>query len=43
MQQFTQWIMARPELLREKMKEQKDTEQTSWVRAAFFMLLTLSN
>ncbi|KAL7892595.1 hypothetical protein HDV63DRAFT_244844 [Trichoderma sp. SZMC 28014] len=30
MQQFTQWIMARPELLREKMKEQKDTEQTSW-------------
>ncbi|PTB39749.1 hypothetical protein M441DRAFT_48880 [Trichoderma asperellum CBS 433.97] len=30
MQQFTQWIMTRPELLREKMKEQKDTEQTSW-------------
>ncbi|KAJ4860136.1 PHD-finger domain-containing protein [Trichoderma breve] len=30
MQQFTQWIMIRPELLREKMKEQKDTEQTTW-------------
>ncbi|KAL6858649.1 Sfi1 spindle body domain-containing protein [Trichoderma novae-zelandiae] len=30
MQQFTQWAMIRPELLREKMKEQKDTEQTSW-------------
>ncbi|UKZ66838.1 uncharacterized protein TrAtP1_008006 [Trichoderma atroviride] len=43
MQQFTQWIMARPELLREKMKEQKDTEQTSWVRTAYFMLPTLSN
>lgn len=43
MQQFTQWIMTRPELLREKMKEQKDTEQTSWVRTASFMLSTLSN
>ncbi|KAL7807694.1 Sfi1 spindle body domain-containing protein [Trichoderma gracile] len=30
MQQFTQWAMIRPELLREKMKEQKDTEQTTW-------------
>ncbi|PTB64064.1 hypothetical protein BBK36DRAFT_1178106 [Trichoderma citrinoviride] len=30
MQQFTQWAMIRPEVLREKMKEQKDTEQTSW-------------
>ncbi|KAL7942283.1 hypothetical protein V8C42DRAFT_151804 [Trichoderma barbatum] len=30
MQQFSQWIMIRPELLREKMKEQKDTEQTTW-------------
>ncbi|KAM0249194.1 hypothetical protein ACHAQJ_009138 [Trichoderma viride] len=30
MQQFTQWIMIRPELLREKMKEQKDTEQATW-------------
>lgn len=43
MQQFTQWIMTRPELLREKMKEQKDTEQTSWVRSASSMLSTLSN
>lgn len=43
MQQFTQWIMARPELLREKMKEQKDTEQTSWVRTTSSMLSTLSN
>lgn len=43
MQQFTQWIMIRPELLREKMKEQKDTEQTTWVCIASFTIFTLSN
>lgn len=43
MQQFTQWIMIRPELLREKMKEQKDTEQTTWVRISSFTIFTLSN
>lgn len=43
MQQFTQWIMTRPELLREKMKEQKDTEQTSWVRPTSSLFSTLSN
>ncbi|KAK1964550.1 PHD-finger domain-containing protein [Colletotrichum sublineola] len=30
LQQMTQWIMARPERVREKMEEQKDIDQASW-------------
>ncbi|KAI3554762.1 PHD-finger domain-containing protein [Colletotrichum abscissum] len=30
LQQMTQWVMARPERVREKMEEQKDIDQTSW-------------
>ncbi|KAK1598079.1 PHD-finger domain-containing protein [Colletotrichum navitas] len=30
LQQMTQWIMGRPERIREKMEEQKDTDQASW-------------
>lgn len=32
LQQMTQLIMMNPERLRERTEEQKDTEQTSWVR-----------
>jgi hypothetical protein len=31
MQQLTQWAMIHPERIRDKMEEQKDSEQTSWV------------
>lgn len=31
LQQFTQWAMIHPERLREKMEEQKDTDQATWV------------
>jgi hypothetical protein len=31
MQQLTQWVMIHPERIRDKMEEQKDSEQTSWV------------
>ncbi|GKT39954.1 reticulocyte-binding protein 2 a [Colletotrichum spaethianum] len=30
LQQMTQWIMVRPERIREKMEEQKDVDQASW-------------
>ncbi|KAF6814988.1 PHD-finger domain-containing protein [Colletotrichum plurivorum] len=30
LQQLTQWVMLRPERVREKMEEQKDVEQASW-------------
>ncbi|KAI8295819.1 Histone-lysine N-methyltransferase ASH1L [Colletotrichum sp. SAR11_240] len=30
LQQMTQWIMLRPERVREKMEEQKDVDQASW-------------
>ncbi|KAL0936640.1 PHD-finger domain-containing protein [Colletotrichum truncatum] len=30
LQQLTQWVIARPERVREKMEEQKDIDQTSW-------------
>ncbi|KAJ4203729.1 hypothetical protein NW767_005220 [Fusarium falciforme] len=30
LQQLTEWIMIHPERIRDKMEEQKDTEQTSW-------------
>ncbi|PCD45119.1 hypothetical protein AU210_000562 [Fusarium oxysporum f. sp. radicis-cucumerinum] len=30
MQQLTQWAMIHPERIRDKMEEQKDSEQTSW-------------
>ncbi|KAK1978263.1 PHD-finger domain-containing protein [Colletotrichum cereale] len=30
LQQMTQWIMVRPERVREKMEEQKDIDQASW-------------
>lgn len=30
LQQLTQWTMGNPDRIREKMEEQKDTEQTSW-------------
>ncbi|PHH84300.1 hypothetical protein CDD83_2178 [Cordyceps sp. RAO-2017] len=30
LQQLTQWAMLYPEKLRDKMEEQKDTEQTTW-------------
>ncbi|KAH0424794.1 PHD-finger domain-containing protein [Colletotrichum camelliae] len=30
LQQMTQWIMLRPERVREKMEEQKDIDQASW-------------
>ncbi|KAK1688157.1 hypothetical protein BDP55DRAFT_726556 [Colletotrichum godetiae] len=30
LQQMTQWVMARPERVREKMEEQKDIDQASW-------------
>ncbi|KAJ0311831.1 hypothetical protein COL516b_000891 [Colletotrichum fioriniae] len=30
LQQMTQWVMVRPERVREKMEEQKDIDQTSW-------------
>ncbi|KAF4490223.1 nasopharyngeal carcinoma susceptibility LZ16 [Fusarium agapanthi] len=30
MQQMTQWAMIHPERIRDKMEEQKDSEQTSW-------------
>ncbi|KAK2063846.1 PHD-finger domain-containing protein [Colletotrichum caudatum] len=30
LQQMTQWIMLRPERVREKMEEQKDSDQASW-------------
>ncbi|TDZ37598.1 hypothetical protein C8035_v008060 [Colletotrichum spinosum] len=30
LQQLTQWIMLRPERIRDKMEEQKDVEQASW-------------
>ncbi|KAF4961950.1 hypothetical protein FSARC_9941 [Fusarium sarcochroum] len=32
MQQLTQWVMIHPERIRDKMEEQKDTEQTSWAK-----------
>lgn len=32
LQQMTQLIMVNPERLREKTEEQKDTDQTNWVR-----------
>jgi len=32
LQQMTQLIMMNPERLREKTEEQKDTDQTNWVR-----------
>jgi hypothetical protein len=32
LQQMTQLIMINPERLREKTEEQKDTDQTNWVR-----------
>jgi hypothetical protein len=31
MQQLTQWAMIHPERIRDKMDEQRDTEQTDWV------------
>ncbi|OLN92861.1 Reticulocyte-binding protein 2-like protein a 4 [Colletotrichum chlorophyti] len=30
LQQLTQWVMVRPERVREKMEEQKDVDQASW-------------
>ncbi|GKT89881.1 PHD-finger domain-containing protein [Colletotrichum tofieldiae] len=30
LQQMTQWVMVRPERVREKMEEQKDVDQASW-------------
>jgi len=32
LQQLTQWTMGNPDRIREKMEEQKDGEQTIWVR-----------
>lgn len=32
LQQLTQWVMIHPERIRDKMEEQKDMEQTTWVR-----------
>lgn len=32
LQQMTQLVMVNPERLREKTEEQKDTDQTNWVR-----------
>lgn len=34
LQQFTQWTMIHPERIREKMEEQKDSEQAEWVSQA---------
>jgi hypothetical protein len=31
LQQLTQWTLNNPDRIREKMEEQKDTEQTIWV------------
>jgi hypothetical protein len=31
LQQLTQWTMGNPDRIRERMEEQKDTEQTFWV------------
>lgn len=32
LQQLTIWTMGNPDRIRERMEEQKDTEQTLWVR-----------
>jgi len=31
LQQLTQWTMGNPDRIRERMEEQKDSEQTIWV------------
>ena len=33
LQQLTQWTMGNPDRIRERMEEQKDSEQTFWVTA----------
>lgn len=43
MQQLTQWVMIHPERIRDKMEEQKDAEQTSWVSATRRNLTMLTN
>lgn len=35
LQQLTQWVMLHPERIREKMDEQKPSDQTDWVGAPF--------
>lgn len=37
MQQLTQWAMIHPERIRDKMEEQRDTEQTDWVGHKLFL------
>lgn len=41
LQQMTQWVMVRPERVREKMEEQKDIDQTSWVSTRVFFCYAL--
>jgi hypothetical protein len=31
LQQLTQWVMMHPERFRDKMEEQRDIDQTTWV------------
>ena len=38
LQQLTQWTLSHPERLRDKMDEQKDTDQTTWVCLIAFQL-----
>jgi hypothetical protein len=41
LQQMTQWTMIHPERLREKMEEQKDIDQASWVSSMYIRAATI--
>lgn len=42
LQQLTQWVMLHPERIREKMDEQKPSDQTDWVRGHFAASFAIS-
>ena len=40
LQQMTQFVMMQPEKIREKMEEQKDVDQASWVGEVNILIST---